>query len=76
MSYPDKDDENQVAGKSKPDDLSYLAIAIDFGKNVTENVTQGENKDGGRQYKGAETYYFYGDNIGGDEAGNKEGGND
>ncbi|GAI40702.1 unnamed protein product, partial [marine sediment metagenome] len=75
LPYPGKDDEEKIANKAKPDDFSCPAIAIDLGEDIAEDIAQREHEYGGRQNNKTEAYYFYGNYVGGNQAGDEDGGN-
>ena len=66
MSHPGKEDENQITDEPEPDDPSCHAIAVDLGKDIAEDIAQGENKYSRRQNEGTQAYYLYSNNIGSD----------
>jgi len=75
LPHPGKDNENEIANEAEPDHPSCPTIAIDLGEDVAKDIAQGENEYGGRQNNGTEAYYLYSNDIGGDETGNEDGGN-
>jgi hypothetical protein len=71
---PDKEDEYHVAQEPEPDNTPGYAISVDLGENVAEDVAEGKDQYGGRQQKRAEADNLNGDNVCGDKAGDKNGG--
>ena len=75
MPYPSKGNKNEVTDKAEPDYSSCPAIPIDLSKDITEDIAHRKNEYGSRENKKTETYYLYGNNIGGDETGNEDSSN-
>jgi hypothetical protein len=76
VAYPGEGDEDEVAGEAEPDDTACLAVAVDLGENIAEDIAQGEDEYGRRQDDGAQADDLDGDGVGGDEAGDEDGGDD
>lgn len=75
MPYPSKDNKNKVADEAKPDYPSCPTVTVDLSEDITEDIAHRENEYGSRENKKTETYYLYSNNIGGDETGNEDSGN-
>ena len=71
MSNPDRDDGEKVTEKAQPDDPSCLTIPVDLGEDITDDITDGEYDNGGRQSK--QTDQFDSGDVGRDQARNKSG---
>ena len=70
------DNRKQVTEEAKPDDVSGRCITIHLGENIAKEITEWKDDNTSGKQKSKQGNEFHGNNIGRNQTGDKERGDD